>query len=192
MTIVIVERTFAEPVSFEDIEGVHSQLQWCLDVNGGKPLIHGIDSRRLRSLCLYEAPDVEAIRRVAEQAAAVPEPKIWPVSVHGPWQDTSAIPELKEGENTFALLDRVFERPVSLEDFGEEEVAHNTCLPIYGVRFLATFFSHDRSRMVCLYATPDLEAVRGVNRTAKYPFTEILPARPHRAETRAAAPAKPA
>lgn len=179
MTIVCVERTYPEPVSFEHIHCMLGSLQWCLDANQGRPLIHGIDSTGLRSLCLYEAPDVDAIRRVGKQMAVEPEPTIWPASMHGPWRDTAALPRLQEGESTFALLDRRFERPVSFEEFGEEEEAHNSCLPLYGTRFLATLFSLDRTRMVCLYAAPDLEAVRSVNRTARYPFTEAWTARPH-------------
>lgn len=179
MAIVAVERAFSQPVSLDEINCIHGRMQWCFDANSGRALMHGLDSSGLRSLCLYEAPDTEAIRRIAGQMRVTPAPKVWPVSMHGPWQDVAAVPQLAKGENTFALLDRVFAQPVRFEDFAKEEEAHDGCLAIYGVRFLATFFSLDRTRMVCAYAAPDLEAVRSVNRTSGYPFTEILAARPH-------------
>lgn len=179
MATVLVERSFPQAVSLAQIEDIHHGIAWCLDAHAATPLFHGIDASRTRALCVYAAPDVEAIRRVGRRMQVAPETRVWAASVHGPWPAGAAVPALTAQESTFALLDRVFDRPVAFADFGEAEAAHNSCLAIYGVRFLATFFAVDRTRMVCLYAAPDLEAVRGVNRTASYPFTEVWAARPH-------------
>jgi hypothetical protein len=57
---------------------------------------------------------------------------------------------------------RAFEDPA-------QERANSLCLT-YHVRFLKTFLSKDRRRMLCLYEAPDAEAVRRAQEQAKVPF----------------------
>jgi hypothetical protein len=41
------------------------------------------------------------------------------------------------------------------------------------VKFIRSYFSKDRRRMICEYEAPDAEAVREVQRTASMPFERI-------------------
>src|SRR5262245_42473227 len=68
------------------------------------------------------------------------------------------------------LVERRFERPVEFEDIQGQERAHSWCLDAYHVRFLKTFLSKDRRRMLCLYEAPDAESVRRSQEQAKVPF----------------------
>jgi hypothetical protein len=71
------------------------------------------------------------------------------------------------------LVGRTFEEPVRLADIQAIEDAGAGCLEIRDVRFIRTFFSADRKRMLCLYHAPDAESVRQAQREAKMPFDEV-------------------
>jgi hypothetical protein len=68
------------------------------------------------------------------------------------------------------LVERRFEQPVAFEDIQGQERAQSWYLDTYHVRFLKTFFSKDRRRMLCLYEAPDAETVRRAQEQAKVPF----------------------
>ena len=53
-----------------------------------------------------------------------------------------------------------------IEDAGIE------CLNMRNVRFVRTYFSADRTRMLCLYDAPDAEMVRQAQREAGVPFDD--------------------
>ena len=182
MTFVLVERAFARSATLDEIACVHGRIAWCLDKWGARPLLHGLAGTRLRSLCLYEAPDVEAIRRVSRQMAVEPEPEIWPASVRGPWQAGIPVPTLGPGEHAFALLDHRLGRPATDEELGELAGPADSCALIHRVHFLAGFLSQDRTRIVQLCAAPDVAAVHAYDRTARYPAGEIWAAQAHRTE----------
>lgn len=181
MTFVLAERAFAEPVTLDEIACVHGRMGWCLDRWGARSLLHGLAASRTRSLCLYEAPDAEALRHVARQMAVEPAPKIWPVSVRGPWQAGVPVPALGPGEHTFALLDYWLDKPATDAELDEQTAPADACALLHRVRFLAGFLSQDRSRIVQLCAAPDVAAVRAYDRTAEYPASEIWAAQAHRA-----------
>ena len=81
MQQVIVERTFPEPVVFGDVQALEDAHAWCLDLHGVRFLVSYFSDDRKRMICLYEAPDAEAVRRVNRQAK-LPFDRAWVTSVH--------------------------------------------------------------------------------------------------------------
>lgn len=71
------------------------------------------------------------------------------------------------------VVERSFPEPVRFEDVQAKEDASAWCLEAHGVRFLRTFFSADRRRMICVYEAPDAESVRLANREAGLPFDAV-------------------
>jgi hypothetical protein len=73
---VIVERTFAAPVRYEDIKALGEAKAWCLDAYKVKysHTAFSLDCRRM--LCFYAAPDAEAVRSVQREAGA-PFDAVW-------------------------------------------------------------------------------------------------------------------
>lgn len=55
----------------------------------------------------------------------------------------------------------------------------NSCLALYNVRFLRSYGSPDKKRMMCLYDAPDAESVRQANRQGGKPFDRAWTAEPH-------------
>jgi len=78
---------------------------------------------------------------------------------------------------TTVVVERTFDQPVAFESIQAIEERGAWCLDAHGVRFLKTYFSRDRRRMICLYEAPDAESVRLAERKAGVPFDEAWAAR---------------
>lgn len=73
---VIVERSFASPVRYEDIKALAEAKAWCLETYNVRyaHTFFSLDGKRM--LCFYSAPDVEAVRSVQRESGA-PVSAIW-------------------------------------------------------------------------------------------------------------------
>ncbi|RPI59497.1 MAG: DUF4242 domain-containing protein [Lysobacterales bacterium] len=80
---VVVERSFATPVRYEDIKALGDAKAWCLETYNVKysHTFFSLDGKRM--LCFYLAPDTEAVRSVQREAGA-PVDTIWTGSLIGP------------------------------------------------------------------------------------------------------------
>ena len=81
MEYVIVERAFDEPVSIDDIQAIEDRGAWCLEMYRVRFLQTYFSTDRKRMICVYEAPDAEAVR-VAQSKAGVPFERVWAASFH--------------------------------------------------------------------------------------------------------------
>jgi Nickel responsive protein SCO4226-like len=73
---VLVERSFAEPVVYAQIQARARAGQWGLQAHRIE-LAHSFFAfDRRRMLCLYQAPDAESVR-VAQREAAMPIDAVW-------------------------------------------------------------------------------------------------------------------
>jgi len=73
---VVVERSFAAPVRYEDIKALGEAKAWCLETYNVtySHTFFSLDGKRM--LCFYLAPDTEAVRSVQREAGA-PVSAIW-------------------------------------------------------------------------------------------------------------------
>lgn len=83
MAKIVVERLFEEPVEFETIQKMEEESQWCLDLYNVTFLHTYFAADRKRMICVYEAPDAEAVRS-ANRQAGVPVESVWSADVLGP------------------------------------------------------------------------------------------------------------
>jgi hypothetical protein len=76
---VVVERSFAAPVRFEDIAAIGLGKPWCFETHGVSHThsFFSLDGKRM--LCFYRAPDAEAVR-LAQREAAMPIDAVWACS----------------------------------------------------------------------------------------------------------------
>jgi len=75
---------------------------------------------------------------------------------------------------------RSFAEPVVFADVQAMEDKFAWCLDIRNIRFLHSYFSIDRRRMICVYEAPDAESVREANTQAGLPFDVVWSATIHR------------
>ena len=82
---VVVARSFAAPVKFEDIAAMGQAKSWCFETHRVKHIqsFHSLDGKRM--LCLYAAPDAEAVR-AAQREATMPVEAVWAGSLIAPGQ----------------------------------------------------------------------------------------------------------
>ncbi len=78
MPLVLVERSFDGPVAFEDIQALEDRGAWCLDAHGVAFVRTWFSTDRTRMLCLYDAPDAEAVR-AAQATIGMPFDRVWAV-----------------------------------------------------------------------------------------------------------------
>jgi hypothetical protein len=73
---VAVERCFEAPVALEDIQAIEDAGASCLTLHGVEFARTFFSRDRKRMVCLYRAPDAEAVR-TAQRKAGVPFDAVW-------------------------------------------------------------------------------------------------------------------
>jgi hypothetical protein len=71
------------------------------------------------------------------------------------------------------IVERTFDTPLADGDLTEVQARLRPCLEQHRVRWIRTYFSRDRRRMICHYEAADAEAVRIANRSAGAGFDQV-------------------
>ncbi|MBB3232584.1 DUF4242 domain-containing protein [Halomonas stenophila] len=161
MIDVFLERDFTTPLAPEFVRQLTLAARDCLDLHrvAWQGSLLARDGRRM--VCHFRGPDAEGARVGLRQAGA-DVGRLWAGTVH-------EVPGTA-GVSGDVLVERAFATPVDLATIQAIEDAGAACLQNHRVRFLRTFFSLDRRRMLCLYQAPDAESVRIAQRQAGMPM----------------------
>jgi hypothetical protein len=163
---MFLERMLDPPMSRQDFLGMATASADCFGMHrvAWHRSLLSTDGRKL--VCWFSAADLESVRIALRQVNADMR-RLWPGSVHD-------APGLTKDDIRSAniLVERSFEDSVELQDIQNIEDAGGWCLETRNVRFIRTYFSNDRKRMICLYEAPDAESVRQAQREAGVPFDE--------------------
>lgn len=168
MQRVVVERSFDEPANYEQLEAREKAAAWCGTTRRVRFLRSYFSSDKRHMVCLYEAPDAEAVRTF-QHAAEMPVTHVY--SVHNV---VDALPERPRG---YSMV--VAQRDLTaMPDLTLEMVQHQATDPLGCSRRLrlehfGAYLSRDLKRMVCTYYTPDLESVRQANRESGTPWEHL-------------------
>ena len=68
------------------------------------------------------------------------------------------------------IVERTFEAPLTQQELDAVEARIAPCLDLYNVRWIRSFWSADRRRMICEYDAADVASVRSVQREAAAKF----------------------
>jgi len=71
------------------------------------------------------------------------------------------------------IVERNFEKPLTQEELSAVEARMAPCLDLYNVRWIRSFWSADRLRMICEYEAADVASVRNVQREAEAKFDRV-------------------
>jgi len=71
------------------------------------------------------------------------------------------------------MVERTFEPPLSQADLDAVGERMKPCLDLYNVQWIRSFWSQDRTHMVCEYQAADAESVRNVQREAEAKFDRV-------------------
>ena len=71
------------------------------------------------------------------------------------------------------IVERSFEAPFTEEELAAVEARMAPCLDLYNVRWIRSYWSADRTRMICEYDAGDIASVRNVQREADAKFERV-------------------
>lgn len=78
MALVVVEKSYEEPLTEESWDEGDRILKPCLDVRSVRWLRSLVSQDRKRTLCLFEGPDAESVRE-AYRSAGLAFERVYPV-----------------------------------------------------------------------------------------------------------------
>jgi uncharacterized protein DUF4242 len=68
------------------------------------------------------------------------------------------------------VLEQTFERPLTDQDLSDAARRMDRCLQAHGARWMRSYVSKDRKRMICEFEAKDAEQIRDSARSAGIPF----------------------
>ncbi len=83
MSYVVLEREFPEPLSPEEVPKMAASVQ-CLELYRVKPVRSYLMPDRMRMVCVFEAPDAEALRSLARANDFPTGSVVWSSTLHTP------------------------------------------------------------------------------------------------------------
>jgi hypothetical protein len=167
MGLVVVERRFAAPVTAAAVQAADREAGWCLGTWRVEPVAHLLSADGLGLACVFAAPDAEAVRQVMAQQGMASPARLWPAELWGFAGGSAALRAAladAAGAGSLVVVERSFTEPFDPEVFNAPDAAGDACLALNRVSLVASLQAIDRRRMVCLFAAPDGERVRHVNR----------------------------
>jgi len=170
MSVVVVERSFPEPVTFEHLQVAGDRGAWCLEAHGVRFLKTYFSRDRRRMVCLYEAPDAESVR-LAQEKAGLPFERAWAARVVRHPSD--------EPKGDAVVLERALPGPVDETVIREAAARGAWCLQQHACRIVWSYLSGDGLRCLCVFAAPDAESVRQAQKQTGVPYETAWPATVH-------------
>jgi len=166
MTEMFLERSFDQAVTVDDVGNMAKDSAGCFGIHRVDWRCSYLSADGQRLLCSFGAPDMESAR-IAMRQSGMDSRVLWSGDIiDGPGIEEADVARAN------VLVARTFDEPVGLQEIQDIEDAGVGCLQSRNVRFIRTFFSADRKRMMCLYHAPDAESVRQSQREAGVPFVD--------------------
>lgn len=154
MVPVIFDADFDQPTTLSQMLDMQRADRGCLDLHDCHGLIHSLSMDARRGLCLYEAPDAEAVRRALDSFGNPASLRAWTASsAYAEGYGRDAWPW---GRCSFAITYHDLSADEARHRFQRRPAAAGTS----EVRVLGDFLSLDGTRAIRLYETPDMDAVR--------------------------------
>jgi Nickel responsive protein SCO4226-like len=176
LELVLVERRFEQPVEFGDIKSLAAAGSRCFEAHDVRFLKSFFSRDGRRMLCLYEAPDAEAVR-IAENQAKVPYERAWSCT-----NLRTDRPLNKTSDWECVVAESRFSEKITPEFVALARQQSAWCLELHRAEYIESFLGTDGLRMVCIFRAPDAEAVRRASQQGGMPYAEIWTASVHPAD----------
>ena len=167
MADVFLEQRFDPPVTVAGLLEQFTLANNCFEIHRISWQASLLSADGERSVCQFSCADPESLRIALRQVGATVE-SIWSGTIH---QAPGLSTAMQRSANV--IVTRRFDEPVKLQSVQAIEDAGIWCLEAHKVKFIRTFFSRDRKRMICLYCAPDAESVRLAQRQAGMPVDRV-------------------
>lgn len=170
MTTVLVERSFAEPQVFREIQAQEDAKSWCLEMHDVtfSYTYFGADGRRM--VCVYTAPDAESVR-LAQQKADLPFDRVWAAAEFSLVRTPAHDPLV-----TLLMIERTYPQATTLEAVLRMRAGSAWCLETNNVQAVSSYYQAGGSRGLCVCVAPGIESVRRASKSANMPLDRVWPA----------------
>ncbi len=81
MAVLVLEQTFTDPISAEELNATAKRVDRCLEQHGARWMRSYLSKDRLRLICEFEAPDAEQVR-ASYRSAGVTFDRCWTADVY--------------------------------------------------------------------------------------------------------------
>ena len=71
------------------------------------------------------------------------------------------------------VLEQTFDKPMTADDLRDAAKRLDQCLVAHGARWMRSYLSKDRKRMICEFEAPDAQSIRDAFRSAGAPFEKV-------------------
>src|SRR5262245_10551062 len=143
MSCVVVERSFAEPVPYATLDALEKAAADCLGRLRVRARFSMCAQDGRRMICIYEAPDAEAVR-ASQTEASLPYDAIWPAHELGP--KVRAAPDARYAT---IVVQRELQRPVDPAFVVEHGADPGGCMKRNRATWLSSLLSLDGLRLTC-------------------------------------------
>lgn len=172
--VIVVERSFQEPLDLAALQAQEDAQQQCLDTHRVRFVGTYVAGHQRNMVCVYDAPDAEAVR-VTQDRAGLPYDRIWAAtSVFG-----HPIQENPHGE--IVVVPRSWPRALTPADVRHMLKVGADCLERARITLVASILAHAGRRQFCVYAARDTDSVRRANDEGGAPYEDAWRATVHRA-----------
>ena len=89
MERIVLEQTFAEPVTADDLNDAAKRIDSCLQAHGASWVRSYLSRDRLRMICEFEADDAEKVR-MSYRSAGVEFERVWTAEVFSREEPTAS------------------------------------------------------------------------------------------------------
>jgi hypothetical protein len=147
MADIVVERSFATPVTEQAVAARIADADFCLSRCRVNRRASYLSRDGYHMLSRVDAPDAESVR-LAMRGAGEPAERVWPGAF------VVADPTVQPN----VLATQRFAEPISLDEDGAL-AADSWSLDAHDIRRAAHILSRDRKRLITLYRAPDVASV---------------------------------
>jgi len=78
------------------------------------------------------------------------------------------------------VVEQTFEKPLTTDELNDMAKRVDPCLEAHGAKWMRSYISADRKRLICEFEAPDAEAVRTSMRSAEVSFDRVWSAEVYR------------
>ena len=157
MALVVVERIFEAPQQLADLQAREHAAAFCLETHRVRCLkrFFALDGNHM--VCVYEAPDAEAVR-TSQRTAQLPVEQAWTAI------EITGESHPRPRGYTLAVTQRALPAGVTEQHVRYSATDPTGCAGRRRVSHVVTYLASDCSRMCCAFYSPDLESIRVANR----------------------------
>jgi Protein of unknown function (DUF4242) len=166
MPLIVSENSAEQPLTESMFYTAQQELKPCLEIRDVQWRYSLLSSDRQRWICTYDAPDAQAVRDAYRRGGYVAI-RAWTGDLIQPEHQ----PPISDAGLRIVLEEA--DSYLSEEELSKTKNEMLRWKAEYGIEWICSYLSSDRTRLISELTAPDLEPIRVVQQTLKIPNERI-------------------